>query len=119
MSTLILRFSHLFAFNRIHKHYYYTNKVTGDSQWEYPADEFGGDMDVDAPSEETTGEISVAPPAAAVVTVTSQQESAPVWSYPGDIVYLIIITPLKALCHEVYRNSNRELSFIDIIHFCA
>lgn len=79
-------------------------------------------MDVDAPSEETTGEISVAPPAAAaaaVVTVTSQQESAPVWSYPGDIVYLIITTPLKALCHEVYRNSNRELSFIDIIHFCA
>ena len=92
-STLILRFFHLFAFNRIHKHYYYTNKVTGDSQWEYPADEFGGDMDVDAPSEETIGEISVAPPAptaAAPVTVTSKQESAPVWTYPGEIVYAIL-----------------------------
>ena len=83
----------MFAFNRIHKHYYYTNKVTGDSQWEYPADEFGGDMDVDAPSEETTGEISVAPPApaaAVAVTVTSKQESVPVWSYPGEIVYLTL-----------------------------
>ena len=82
------------CFNRIHKHYYYTNKVTGDSQWEYPSDEFGGDMDVDAPSEETTGEISVAPlappPAAAPITVTNKQESAPVWSYPGEIVHLIL-----------------------------
>lgn len=53
-------------------------------------------MDVDAPSEETTGEISVAPlapPAATPITVTNKQESAPVWSYPGEIVYLI-------LCHH-------------------
>ena len=50
-------------------------------------------MDVEAPSEETTGEISVAPPApaaAVAVTVTSKLESAPVWSYPGEIVYLIL-----------------------------
>ena len=51
-------------------------------------------MDVDAPSEETTGEISVAPlappPPPAPITVTNKQESAPVWSYPGEIVYLIL-----------------------------
>ena len=79
VSVLILRFcSYLFPSDRTHKRYYYTNKVTGDSQWEYPSEEFGGDMDVDAPSEEAPAPISVA-------AVTSNRGSVPVWSYPGEI----------------------------------
>ena len=82
VSILILRFcSYLFPFDRTHKRYYYTNRVTGDSQWEYPSEEFGGDMDVDAPSEQVPAQISVA-------AVTSSQESVPVWSYPGEILGL-------------------------------
>ena len=69
-----------FPFDRMHKRYYYTSKVTGDSQWEYPSEEFGGDMDVDTPSEEapTCTQISVA-------IETSSQGNVPVWSYPGEI----------------------------------
>ena len=77
-------------------------------------------MDVDAPSEETTGEISVAPlvppPPPAPITVTNKQESAPVWSYPGE-VYCVphITTPLKEPCHGIYRNSNRETRLVSAV----
>ncbi|CAH3018464.1 unnamed protein product, partial [Porites evermanni] len=102
---------------QIHKHYYYTNKVTGDSQWEYPADEFGGDMDVEAPSEETTGEISVAPPApaaAVAVTVTSKLESAPVWSYPAYVPMVQApVMPVVMATAPVVSSSVKTETFVN------
>lgn len=51
------------------------NKVTGDSQWEYPSDESGADVKEDASSVETPVQSSAA-------AVTSNP-SLGVWSYPG------------------------------------
>ena len=50
------------------------NKVTGDSQWEYPSDESGADVKEDTPSVEVPAQSSAA-------AVTS---SLAVWSYPGE-----------------------------------
>jgi len=49
--------------------------VTGDSQWEYPSDESGADVQEDTPSVE-------APVQKSAAVVTSSQ-SLGVWSYPG------------------------------------
>lgn len=73
--------SFLFPFVRTHKRYYYTNKVTGDSQWEFPSEECDDDMEVDAPSEEVPTQMSVA-------SGTSDQGGVPVWSYPGEVEHL-------------------------------
>lgn len=71
--SLVLLYS--FAFGRTHKRYYYMNKVTGDSQWEYPSDESGTDVKEDTSSIE-------APVQSSAAAVTSNQ-SLGVWSYPG------------------------------------
>ena len=65
-------------FPRSHKRYYYTNEVTGDSQWEYPSEEFGGEMEVDAPSEDAMPSQIVAS------TGTSDHCTVPGWTYPGE-----------------------------------
>ena len=69
-------FCTIVTFDRTHKRYYYTNKVTGDSQWEYPSDETGTDDKKDA----TTLE---APVQSSAATVTSSQSLA-AWSYSGE-----------------------------------
>lgn len=51
------------------------NKVTGDSQWEYPSDDTGADAKEDTPSLE-------APVQSTAATVTSNQSLA-AWSFPG------------------------------------
>ena len=76
---LILLFSfHLFPFDRTHKRYYYTNRITGDSQWEYPSDEIGVAVKEDTPSVETPTQSSTA-------AVSSSQTNIPVWSYSGKM----------------------------------
>ena len=80
--VLILLFFGLFSsfFRRTHKRYYYTNGVTGDSQWEFPSEEFGGEMEIDTAIEEATPSTQVAEPIG-----TDEQANVPVWSYPGEI----------------------------------
>lgn len=56
------------------------NKVTGDSQWEYPSDESGADVKEDASSVE-------APVQSSAAAVTSNQ-SLGVWTYPGKKMFL-------------------------------
>lgn len=53
--------------------------MTGDSQWEYPSDESGADVQEDTPSVEAPVQNSAA-------VVTSSQ-SLGVWSYPGEKCY--------------------------------
>lgn len=78
-------FSRLFSFDRSHKRYYYTNKVTGDSQWEYPSDEIGAEVKEDTPPVQAPMQAPVQAPVQSSVaaTVTSTQTSLAVWSYPG------------------------------------
>ncbi|KAJ7382994.1 Domain with 2 conserved Trp (W) residues [Desmophyllum pertusum] len=72
--------------DRSHKRYYYTNKVTGDSQWEYPSDEIGAEVKEDTPQVQAPMQPPVQTPVQSSVaaTVTSTQTSLPVWSYPGE-----------------------------------
>lgn len=63
------------------------NKVTGDSQWEYPSDESGADVKEDTSSIE-------APVQSSAAAVTSNQ-SLGVWSYPGN----------KNVCLEMAHSS--------------
>lgn len=76
---LILPFSFpLFHFDRTHKRYYYTNRVTGDSQWEYPSDETESDVKEDTSAVETSSQSSTA-------AVSSSQTSVPMWNYSGKM----------------------------------
>ena len=73
------------------------NKVTGDSQWEYPSDESGADVKEDASSVE-------APVQSSAAAVTSNQ-SLGVWSYPGKKVFAfkwltVVLQHLPALLDE-------------------
>ena len=89
MWLLILLFCcTLFAFGRTHKRYYYMNKVTGDSQWDYPSDDSGADVKEDTSSVE-------APVQSSAAAVTTNQ-SLGVWSYPGK---------KKNVCPEVAHSS--------------
>ncbi|XP_078345829.1 uncharacterized protein LOC144631294 isoform X2 [Oculina patagonica] len=63
--------------DRTHKRYYYTNKVTGDSQWEYPSEDTRTDAKEDTPSIEIPVQSSAA-------TVTSNQSLA-AWSFPAYV----------------------------------
>lgn len=52
--------------------------MTGDSQWEYPSDETGAEMEADTPSAE-------APTQSSAATVTSTQANVAVWSYAAYV----------------------------------
>nr|XP_058951458.1 formin-binding protein 4-like isoform X1 [Pocillopora verrucosa] len=64
--------------DRTHKRYYYTNRVTGDSQWEYPSDETESDVKEDTSAVETSSQSSTA-------AVSSSQTSVPMWNYSAYV----------------------------------
>lgn len=64
--------------DRTHKRYYYTNRVTGDSQWEYPSDETESDVKEDTTAVETSSQSSTA-------AVSSSQTSVPMWNYSAYV----------------------------------
>ncbi|XP_015769639.1 PREDICTED: formin-binding protein 4-like [Acropora digitifera] len=96
--------------DRTHKRYYYTNGVTGDSQWEFPSEEFGGEMEIDTAIEEATPSTQVAESIG-----TDEQANVPVWSYPATYVPMVQaqVMPVVMATAPVVSSSATAGSFVN------